>query len=322
MAQTDQKKRILFDKFSNQLLILKEKNIILNDFEYDKPYLCPICLREFSERHLTPLLKENHLTLEDAPPDSLGGSRIALTCKECNNTCGHTIDWHLTEAIHYRDSQAFYKGSVHPGKIAVDGKYVTVELTAEGNGVLKAYHRIAKNNPTVLEKFIFGLKNKTIGPILNFERPAPKFLKERVNYAIVKTNYIITFSKFGYIFLLNPIYNDIRSQLLNPTQVIYPYSPFVENQFSSQDIGTKYITTQGLESILNIMAFRTKYSETIVSASLNLPHLTIEQLGTRIDQAKVGNVLHGEFSRYDDSIDLFNDFNEIEKIRRWINTRQ
>ena len=73
---------------------------------------------------------------------------------------------------------------------------------------------------------------------------------------------------------------------------------------------------------MNIMAFRTKYSETIVSASLNLPHVTIQQLGTRIDHAKIGNMLHGEFSRYDDSIDLFANFNEIEKLRRWINTRQ
>jgi hypothetical protein len=321
MALTDQKKKRLFDKISNQLLLLKENKIISNCFQFDNPYLCPICLREFSEQHLTPS-KENYLTLEDAPPDSLGGSKIALTCKECNNTCGHTIDWHLTEAINYKDSQAFYKGSVHHGKVAIDGKYVTVELTAEGDGVLKAYHRIANNNPTVLEKFIYGLKNKTIGPLLNFERPAPRFLKERVNYAIVKANYIITFAKFGYIFLLDPIYNDIRSQLLNPGEVIYPYSPFVENQFSTQDIGTKYITTQGLESIMNIMAFRTNYSETIVSASLNLPHLTIAQLGTRIDHAKKGNVLQGELSRYDESIDLFNDITEIEKLRGWITTRQ
>lgn len=42
---------------------------------------------------------ENPLTLEDAPPKSLGGKAHVLTCKECNNKAGQKIDYHLTERM-------------------------------------------------------------------------------------------------------------------------------------------------------------------------------------------------------------------------------
>src|SRR5262245_23666474 len=53
-------------------------------------YLCPICVTGFPESVL--LLKDPPLTLEDVPLKSEGGKPIALTCKGCNNTAGHSID--------------------------------------------------------------------------------------------------------------------------------------------------------------------------------------------------------------------------------------
>jgi len=222
MGKSLKRKRRLFRKFSGQLLLLQANGMINYPFIYPDPYICPICLREFSEDHLNEDKYENFLTAEDAPPDSLGGTKVALTCRECNNSCGQQIDWHLSEALRSIDDSRFYKGSKQSATIDFEGKKVTVELEALGGGALTAYHSRTHNNPTLLEKFIFGKKNITVGPVLNFEPPARRFLPERINYALVKTNYILTFAKFGYVFLLDDMYQPIRDQLRNPNRVIYP----------------------------------------------------------------------------------------------------
>jgi hypothetical protein len=213
MGKSLERKRRLFRKFSGQLLLLQANAMLHYPFIYPDPYICLICLREFSEDHLNEDKYENFLTAEDAPPDALGGTKVALTCRECNNSCGQQIDWHLSEALRSIDDSRFYEGSKQSATIDYEGKKLTVELEALGGGSLTAYHAISHNNPTLLEKFIFGIKNKTIGPVLNFEPPARRFLPERINYALVKTNYILTFAKFGYLFLLDDMYQPLRDQL-------------------------------------------------------------------------------------------------------------
>ncbi|WP_394368459.1 HNH endonuclease [Adhaeribacter radiodurans] len=76
------------------------------ELPFSKTYICPICLIKFSEEALSEKVK-NNLTLEDAPPKSLGGSQIALTCKKCNNTCGHKVDFHLSVRLRELDERAF-----------------------------------------------------------------------------------------------------------------------------------------------------------------------------------------------------------------------
>src|SRR5690606_35858997 len=131
----------------------------------------------------------------------------------------------------------FYKGAKQNATIEFEGKKLTVELKSLGDGTLTAYHRIKNNNPTLLEKFIYGIKNKTVGPILNFTPPPRKLDPKRINYALVKTNYIITFARFGYIFLLSNRYDDLREQLRNPSHSLYPWTPFVKDQFQKASAG-------------------------------------------------------------------------------------
>jgi len=318
MSQGLERRTHLFNKFSNQLLLLKKLGVITTEFKYAKPYLCPICLREFTDTDLVES-KNNFLTAEDAPPDSLGGSKIALTCKECNSGCGTTIDHHLTTVLRAIDASYFYKGSKQHCTIEHEGKRITVELESLGDGTLTAYHRTKKNNPTLLDKFIFGIKNKTIGPVLNFNPPTANFDSKRVNYALVKTNYIITFSKFGYIFLLDKEYNPIREQIKNPTIESYPWTPFIKDQFTNQQVGTYYVLNQGSESIFNIFALRTEYSETIIGGLIPVPSISTEAMGKSIDSQKDHeNILQLNTTNYDPNSDLFSDSVAIRKILGWL----
>ena len=51
-------------------------------------YVCPLCMRAFTRYALA----AKELTLEHVPPESLGGRRLVLTCRHCNNRAGAKVD--------------------------------------------------------------------------------------------------------------------------------------------------------------------------------------------------------------------------------------
>lgn len=320
MGRNLERRRSLFKRFSGQLLLLKAYGHIDRVFKYADPYLCPICLREFSEDHLDEKKYSNFLTAEDAPPAALGGAKIALTCRECNNSCGQEIDCHLSNVLRAIDDSFFYKGTKQNATIEFENKKLTVELESLGDGALAAYHRVKYNNPTLLDNFMYGIKNKTVGPILNIIPPARKVDPKRINYALIKTNYILTFAKFGYIFLLSEQYDKLREQLLKPSQSIFPWTPFIRDQFKKESAGTYYVLNNNLEAILNIFVLKTDYSETVIGGFTQPPSITIDEYGKLIDQSKdYRGIFQIDTSFYDPHTDLFCDIVKINNVRNWIN---
>lgn len=325
MSNNLESRKRIFDKFSNQLHLLKNEGILDIDLKFDKTYICPICVRQFDENDLFSKPKNNFLTEEDAPPDKLGGNRIALTCKECNSKAGHEIDVHLINRIKQIDSSRFYKGSKQVVFIEFDGKRIITEITSNGDGTLEILHKTKNNNPTLLDKFIYGIKNRNIGPLLNLKPNKQKDDSERVNLALLKTNYIITFSKFGYIFLLDKYYDPIREQIRDMDKG-YKGQIFLKDQFPIDKIGTYYVININAKSIFNIFSLKTEYSETLVGAILPLPGMTPEELHKSLvsnrqkigPKKKVGVVLNT--NNYDPNADLFNNIKEIIKIVKWKNS--
>lgn len=182
-TKLDSRKK-LFDKFSNQLHLLKENGLINIDLKFDKTYICPICLDQFQEKDIISS-SANFLTEEDAPPAKLGGKRIVLTCKDCNSTAGHQIDNHLVNRIRENDENSFYKGTKQYRNIEFEGQNITAEITSNGDGTLRVFHKSKNNNPSLLDKFVYGIKNKTVGPLLNLEPKDYQVNSERVNLALL-----------------------------------------------------------------------------------------------------------------------------------------
>src|SRR5690606_794099 len=102
MSKGVDRRQVIFNKFRDNLNLLIDNGFVTADKDV---YLCPICLRPHID-----LNSDDPLTLEDAPPKSLGGSANTLTCKTCNNTAGHEIDFHLTERLREIDSGKFIPG--------------------------------------------------------------------------------------------------------------------------------------------------------------------------------------------------------------------
>ncbi len=73
---------------------------------------CPICLSEFDR---SDVVAGTEVTLEHAPPKSLGGAPICLTCKRCNNNTS-LIDHHAFLSMKARDEWS----AGHGARIVVD----------------------------------------------------------------------------------------------------------------------------------------------------------------------------------------------------------
>ena len=175
----------------------------------------------------------------------------------------------------------------------------------------------------MLDKFIYGIKNKTAGPLLDLNPKNYDVNPERVNLALLKTSYIITFSKFGYIFLLDDFYQEIRNQIKDMT-FGYTGHLFLSKQLDAKNTGSYYVMNNGAKSIFNVFTLKTEYSETVISSFIPMPKLTPQGIhynliknGYRLREVdKVGVSL--DVSNYDPNADLFNDLTEIKKVINWI----
>lgn len=176
--------------------------------------ICPICLQPFSDSDSTKMA-----TKEDAPPQSLGGSKIVLTCKHCNNTAGRDLDIHLVNFLKHFDQNNFQNGSVRRVKI-YDGSEIV-------NGVLS----VGKNKELTLEVLTKINDSRKLSKILSqwvphknlsFTNQKLKLSENNLNAAILKTAYILLYSHIGYSVLLWDNFDLIRKQILDPSLNIIP----------------------------------------------------------------------------------------------------
>lgn len=200
----------LYDEYVVNIELLRNESIIKTE---NNDYICPICLREFSKDNI------NKLSLEDAPQYSLGGRKIAITCKECNNSCGHVIDSHLVRFIERLDEIDFVAGSNRRIAILDNNMKINADLEVGDNKGLKMILPQKINNPKQLQEHINNIKEGDIIDIVNKKKDIDI---KKVSTAILKNAYIILFSKFGYDFLLDKHYDRIRQQIINPMRYIVP----------------------------------------------------------------------------------------------------
>jgi hypothetical protein len=83
---------------------------------------CPICLTLYTEHALNQEI-ENPLTIEHIPPESLGGKRLILTCKNCNNNAGK-LDKRLLDYTKTKDFYEFKPESKVEANIQLNGRHL------------------------------------------------------------------------------------------------------------------------------------------------------------------------------------------------------
>jgi len=313
MAKGKEIRQKLFDKFSNQLHRLIELKLYDIDLKFDKTFICPICLKQFSENDLDTKVA-NYLTLEDAPPKSLGGKANTLTCKKCNNEFGHEIDFHLVEKLNELGIKSFLPNTGSKAKITHNGIEVQGTLNVDEKGVMTITHLEKVNNPNKLKEYV----SKTgKDDIIDLQFPMSRVDIKRFEIALLKSAYIMAFEQYGYALILNKSYDIVRKQLLNPDDNIYPEGFWSQQSiFTEKFKGVHLITTKGFEGFQAVFVLKTKVQNFGYGVYLPISDKNLVEIMERFKIQEAGFSLR--YVSYLDS-DYFNDEDNLAKCVTFMN---
>lgn len=184
-------------------------------------YICPLCLKEFTNLDL----ENGLLTLEHAPPRSIGGRGIVLTCADCNNKPGTKLDSQLIARMDFNKSMSYFANNLDlnlkrtRAKFTIGNHEINVDLVKEKNSTNIVFLR-KENNPNKLtqaEDYIKRLikSNAWSGTEFNIA-PKNTYHKWKSQLAILKSAYLLAFAKFGYKYIFQKDFDAIRQQILDP----------------------------------------------------------------------------------------------------------
>ena len=190
---------------------------------------CPICLAEFDR---SDVVAGTDVTLEHAPPKSLGGAPICLTCRSCNNKAS-LIDQH-----------AFLSAKARSEWVAGKGAPIVVDFFGH-----KRRYRFVPRDPKApfpARKHLFRSGTINLGHALPREqldaRKGISFrIPQRDDYefvSMIKSAYLIVFSLMGangYAFAKNIGLQPVREQIMNPGKKILKDGFIGTFRFDSDD---------------------------------------------------------------------------------------
>lgn len=255
-AMSTERRLNIFYRYSNHLNLLVSEGILSEiSLDYEKTYICPICLGQYSEEHLNQE-SENPLTLEDVPPKSLGGKANILTCKACNNRCGQKFDHYLSSVIKELDKRDLVPGTTFNAHIFYGDNKLQGSIQVDEDGTLRVEHKEKHNNPRLLNPLMSQTKK---GDEIRYEHLDLRLDLRKLRIAVLKVAYLSTFMKYGYSFILDPIYDPIRQQLLNPQDEIYDSDYFgfpksILPDLPSDNFLAPFVISVGIESVMPIFS--------------------------------------------------------------------
>lgn len=306
MAQNDNKKQLIFDKYSSNLNFLNENNFINSDTDV---YICPLCI----EPHKT-LNESNPLTLEDAPPKSLSGKANTLTCKKCNNQAGHKIDFHLAERLNEIENKKFTPNTSINVRTKIGTETFNGTLSVDKDGTMTMLHSNKNNHP---EKLKTAIENLSKDHVVDFDFLKSRIVPEKLEYALLKAAFIILFEETGYALILDKTYDFIREQISKPEIRIYPENFWFNNTNNIKD-GVYFNMTRGMESIIVAFNLKTDIINRGFLVMLPIPNTdfinVIKNFNKAIEEKSTVTLypVEGEKNDYLGSIET------LEKMYNWI----
>lgn len=174
-------------------------------------YLCPLCLGWFES--------PTDLTQEHAPPKSLGGARVALTCRACNSSAGHGLDASMREFEDMIDFGARRTTRTMRADLVAGGATTSVEVNF-ASGSLSVVglpqHTDPAQHAAVFEHFAeLAAQGKGDGETfqLNFTK---RYTGAAVRAGWLRAAYLVAFAKLGYRYILQPQLDPVRRQIHEP----------------------------------------------------------------------------------------------------------
>ena len=190
---------------------------------------CPICLSEFDR---SDVVAGSEVTLEHAPPKSLGGFPICLTCKSCNNKAS-LIDRHASSSVKARNAWA--RGHGAPIEVDLFGHKRSYRFIPDDS-----------NAPFPARKHQFRNGTIRLGPrpqkeLLDVNKGISFKIPQRDDFesvSMIKSAYLMVFSLMGvngYKFAGNIGLQPVREQVMNPEKRILQGGFIGKMRFDSED---------------------------------------------------------------------------------------
>lgn len=235
-------------------------------------FICPLCIRIFNVGQLGEQIN-SYITIEHVPPENLAGKPIALTCKDCNSTCGHDLDVYLRNEVEHNE-RAYFNGSKgHFSKYSHGGVEVNAITNEDKDGTINIWIERKHNPPIIFDKFIESVKTSADdlhidGRLILGDH---KRNNKMANVAMLKSAYLYAFYKLGYKYILNTNLDAIRKQIKNPNDDIIPpyYLLFNEDYIPNNIPDDTYIFAldgeRSLVAILTLKLSTSKYFHRIAT---------------------------------------------------------
>ena len=255
------RRRHLFDLFSRNLDIVKRHPKITIRPTFNEGFICPICFKLFKRNALSTEY-DDHLTLEDVPPKSLGGKIVTLTCKICNNRGGSELESHLSKKLR---ADAFLSGSSGVQMRARFRPDPSVDLTATvqftPDRVVDIRYLPNQSDPGHIERLH---KLEEAGDISSITiRFLMGYRMNRPEIALLRIAYLLAFARFGYGFLINDNLVCVRHQIRDFSEKILPNWGILRADYPDSAVGISVIhEPEELQSFLIVFDLETETGRT------------------------------------------------------------
>ena len=174
---------------------------------------CPICLSEFTSSDVA----AGKMTLEHAPPESLKGSAICLTCSQCNNNASR-IDQHAILAKKAGEEWSLGRGT----RVEIDFlgfKTSSRYIPSDPNAPLPTRVSHLRKGSIQLGS-LPSKEHLDINKGIRFRIPRSTHYE---SISMIKSAYLMVFSLMGeggYKFAESVALKPVREQILNPEERI------------------------------------------------------------------------------------------------------
>jgi len=84
-------------------------------------YLCPLCLQAFFYIKDNEIFENREFTEDHFPPESVGGTKTILVCKECNSSFGGNLDYAIKEYLELMRFVRKSENASYPVKLSLNG---------------------------------------------------------------------------------------------------------------------------------------------------------------------------------------------------------
>jgi hypothetical protein len=173
-------------------------------------YVCPLCLQPFSDIE--------QLSREHAPPQRVGGTVVALTCRDCNSEGGARIEHHLAAEAELASALHGDQGKEWSATVEVDGVPARAAVSFNEKGLVFTGHP-QRNDPKTWGEHNDAWERLRDGGNVKFQI-AFNYRQRVVEVGWLRAAYIVAFAALGYRYITQPTLDVVRRQIREPRELV------------------------------------------------------------------------------------------------------